>query len=290
VLALTVEALAKVNLSLAVTGRRSDGYHELAGVTALIELSDTLTLTPGSLGLRVNAHPEDRVPAAPSENLAWRGLVAGARTEPGMACLTLEKRIPVGAGLGGGSSDAAAAWRLGRRLAGLADSASTGELAGDLAGIGADVPFFAAQVAAAYVTGIGETVRPLAPRPARVVLALPAFQLSTAAVFAELRAADWSSEPPAADIAAGDNDLLAPALRLRPELHDIFRVIERGGGEPRLTGSGSGCFALTEDPERAVGISKALRGAGIRTMETRLAASVPALEELVGSEDGEVEE
>lgn len=285
----TVEALAKVNLSLAVTGRRADGYHELAGVMALIELSDTLTLTPGSSGLRVNDPPDDGVPTARSENLAWRGLVLGAGTEPEITCLTLEKRIPVGAGLGGGSSDAAAAWRLGRRLVGLTDVPRHDELRGDLARVGADVPFFAAQVPAAYVTGIGETIRPLAPRPAHVVLGLPGFQLSTAAVFAELRPAEWSSEPPPAEVVPARNDLLAPALRLRPELRDVLRAIERGGGEPRLTGSGSACFALTEDSERAVAVAEALRDAGIRTMETRLAVSVPAVEELTADEDGEVE-
>lgn len=282
--ALTVRALAKINLSLSVVGRRADGYHELAGVMALVELADTLTLIPGSSGLRVDAAGGDAVPVAPSENLAWRGLAVGADGEPELACLTLEKRIPVGAGLGGGSSDAAAAWRLGRRLAGVSDMPTVTQLRGELAGIGADVPFFAAQVPAAYVTGLGEAVRPLDPETKHVVLAIPPFPLSTAAVFAELRPAEWSAAPPDA-ITPGRNDLLAPARRLRPELDSVFAAIRRAGGEPHLTGSGSACFAVTDDVERAAGISRRLRDAGMRTMQTELARTVPAVREVSADDE-----
>lgn len=278
--ALTVEALAKVNLSLAVMERRADGLHELAGVMALIELGDTLTLTSGAPGLRVSADAAAEVPTSRSQNLAWRGLVAGAGGEPEMTCLTLEKRIPVGAGLGGGSSDAAAAWWLGRRLTGRGESPTGEVLARELAPIGADVPFFAAQTPAAYVTGIGETVRPLPARGAGLVLALPDFPLSTAAVFAELRPSDWSRERPEPTVGPGRNDLLAAALRLRPELRHVFAAIERGGGEPHLSGSGSACFTMTDDPERAGAVASSLRAGGVRTMVTRLAVAAPAVEEL----------
>ena len=134
---LRLEAPAKLNLSLAITGRRADGYHELASVFVLLDLADRLLLLPGAPGLRVEGTYEVPLGAA---NLAWRGLVAGLGAEPDATCLALEKAIPVAAGLGGGSSDAAAAWRLGRRWSGANEAAKPGSLAA----IGADVPFFAA--------------------------------------------------------------------------------------------------------------------------------------------------
>ncbi|MFN2484959.1 MAG: 4-(cytidine 5'-diphospho)-2-C-methyl-D-erythritol kinase [Candidatus Limnocylindria bacterium] len=285
--ALTVEAPAKINLSLAVTGRRSDGYHELAGVMALIDLTDTLTLTPGCSGLRVNAPPSEEIPVSRADNLAWRGLVAGAGGDPDIACMTLEKRIPMGAGLGGGSSDAGAGWRLGRRLADRPDVPTVDELTGELAGIGADVPFFATMEPAAYVTGIGERVRSVAPREALVVLALPRFRLSTAAVFAELSPSDWSGEAPDAQATPGWNDLLGPAARLRPELDDLLRDMRTVGAEPHLSGSGPCCFALTDDPDRAAAVVAAMTARGVCTMQTRLLTSAYEIAELSAEHDTE---
>ena len=97
---LTLEAPAKLNLSLRVVGRRPDGYHLLETEIALLELADRLLLLPGATGLRVEAPPEDGIPLDRT-NLAWRGLVAGLGGEPELVCLALEKRIPAGAGLGG---------------------------------------------------------------------------------------------------------------------------------------------------------------------------------------------
>jgi 4-diphosphocytidyl-2-C-methyl-D-erythritol kinase len=260
---LSLEAPAKLNLSLRVVGRRPDGFHLLETEMVMLELADRLLLLPGATGLRVEAPPDDKIPVDDS-NLAWRGLLAGLGGRPELSCLTLEKRIPAGAGLGGGSSDAAAAWRLGRRAAGLPEAASPGDVA-SLATLGADVPFFAAGAAAAMVTGIGEVVTPLdAPPPDHVILAHPAFRLSTAAVFGELRAADLGAK------GRGENDLLAPAMRLRPELGDLMHEVSDAGGEPRLTGSGSTIFALTDDSERAAVIAAGLRERGVRVSLTRL--------------------
>jgi len=260
---LSLEAPAKLNLSLRVVGRRADGFHLLETQMVLLELADRLLLLPRAPGLRLEAPPEDDIPVDES-NLAWLGLVAGLGGRPELACLALEKRIPAGAGLGGGSSDAAAAWRLGRRAAGLPDAPTPADVT-SLATLGADVPFFAAGAAAATVTGIGEVVTPLdAPPPDHVVLALPAFRLSTAAVFGELRATDLGAER------HGGNDLLAPAMRLRPELGDLMREVSDAGGEPRLTGSGSTIFALTDDGERAAAIAAGLRGRQVRVSLTRL--------------------
>jgi 4-diphosphocytidyl-2-C-methyl-D-erythritol kinase len=260
---LSLEAPAKLNLTLRVVGRRSDGFHLLETEMVLLELADRLLLLPGASGLRVEGAEEDEIPLDRT-NLAWRGLVAGLGGQPDLACLALEKRIPAGAGLGGGSSDAAAAWRLGRRASGRSEVAAADDLA-SLSELGADVPFFAARVATARMSGIGEVVTPVdGGGPQHAVLAIPAYRLSTAAVFGELRSADLAADQ------RGGNDLLAPALRLRPELGDLMREVANAGGAPRLTGSGSTVFALTPDGERAAAVGERLRGSGVRVIVTRL--------------------
>ena len=275
---LRLEAPAKLNLSLAVTGVRADGFHELDSELVLLELADRLLLLPGCSGLRVEgAGSEDLPPSA--ENLAWRGLLAGIGGEPDLVCLTLDKRVAVGAGLGGGSSDAAAAWRLGRRAQGASEQADTTTLE-MLSRIGADVPFFAAQLPAARVTGIGERISPL-QRPldaTHVVLAHPPFSLRTAAVFAELRATEWSGTAE-----RGRNDLLGPALRLQPDIEDVMRLVVAAGGAPQLSGSGPTVFAVTDDPERAAAMTARLERGGLRATHTRMRsepASIEAIEEL----------
>lgn len=255
---LRLDAPAKLNLTLRVVGRRDDGFHLLDSELALLELADRLLLLPGCSGLRLDG---DLAPGLPLDerNLAWRGLVAGLEGEPDLACLALEKRIPIAAGLGGGSSDAAAAWRLGRAWRGVAEDAGDADLE-HLGRIGADVPFFAARQAAARIGGIGERVEPRPAMERHVVLAHPPFGLSTAAVFAELRGDEWGS---------AENDLLAPARRLRPELDDLLARVRSAGGEPRLTGSGPTVFSLTDDPERAASVARRLTDDGVRVTITR---------------------
>lgn len=251
-------APAKLNLDLRVVGRRDDGHHLLESRMVLLELADEIALVPGSPGLRVGGKAADGVPPDAS-NLAWRGLVAGLGTAPDGACLILEKRIPAAAGLGGGSSDAATAWRLGRAWRGQSDIASADELV-ELSTIGADVPFFAAGMAAARVGGIGERVEPISEPASFVALVHPPFGISTAAIFAELRRDEWGRL---------DNDLLAPARRLRPELDDLFALVHDVGGEPQLTGSGPTIFSLSTDPERTATIVARLTERGVRATMTR---------------------
>lgn len=275
---LRLEAPAKLNLSLAVVGRRADGLHELVSDLVLLELADRLLLLPGTSGLRVDGAVPAELPLT-AENLAWRGLLAGLGREPELECLTLEKRVPVAAGLGGGSSDAAAAWRLGRRWMGAEDQTGTATLV-TLSAIGADVPFFASQLAAGRVEGIGERVTSTQPPydTPYVVLAHPPFTLSTAAVFGELRPDEWSGE-----LRPGSNDLISPARRLRPELDDVLRLVVAAGGDPRLTGSGPTVFSLTDDPERAAAVVTRLQRAGLRASQTRIRrepASIEAIEEI----------
>lgn len=266
---LRLEAPAKLNLSLRVTGRRDDGHHLLDGVVVLLELADQLLLLPGCSGLRVDGPTARELPVDAS-NLAWRGLVAGLGGEPDLVCLTLEKRIPAEAGLGGGSSDAAAAWRLGRASRGLPEGSGEEDLV-ELSRIGADVPFFASGLPAARVTGIGERLEPCPAEARSVVLLHPAFGLSTAAVFAELRPDEWGR---------ADNDLHAPARRLRPELDDLMALVTRAGGEPRLTGSGSTIFSLTDDPERASALADGLAASGLRVTVSRTRTTPTRIESI----------
>jgi 4-diphosphocytidyl-2-C-methyl-D-erythritol kinase len=279
---LRLEAPAKLNLRLTVTGRRPDGFHVLRSELVLLELADGLLLMPGCSGLRVEAAPDEDVPRTPGRNLAWRGLLAGLEEEPQLACLALEKRIPAAAGLGGGSSDAAAAWRLGRVWRGVPDEfARDSAQLGRLAHIGADVPFFAAGWPAARVEGIGEVVAQADPPPAvEVVLVLPPFRLTTTAVFAELRPDEWgSAEGPEG------NDLLAPARRLRPEIDTVMRLVAAAGVGPRLSGSGPTVFALTEDPQRADAVVARLRRAGLTATRTRLRSEPASIEALSDQEE-----
>lgn len=265
--ALRLDAPAKLNLSLAVTGRRADGYHLLSTRMVLLELADRLLLMPGGSGLRVEAPDDLNVPTAPGENLAWRGLLAGTAGTMPMAMLALEKHVPAAAGLGGGSSDAAAAWRLGRRWTAQSEAADAATL-GELVALGADIPFFASGLPAALVGGIGEVVTGDAePEDGdEVVLVHPPFTLATAAVFAELRPTEWSGGP----VPDGRNDLEPAARRLRPELDHVFRLAAGAGGRPQLTGSGPTVFVRTDDPERADAIQRRLERAGLRAQRTRL--------------------
>lgn len=272
--ALRLDAPAKLNLRLSVVGRRDDGYHLLESTLVLLDLADRLLVMPGCTGLRVDGDEAAAVPVG-GDNLAWRGLVAGLGGEPDTACLSLEKRIPPAAGLGGGSSDAAAAWRLGRAWRGAPDVATVDELGG-LADIGADVPFFGAAEAAARVSGIGERVEAVEPSVCWAVLVHPPFGLSTAEVFADLRPGEWGRQP---------NDLLAPARRLRPELDDLFRAVSAAGGDPQLTGSGPTVFSLTDDAERAADVVDRLTKAGLRARMTRTRTSPTTIERIAEEEN-----
>ena len=266
-------APAKLNLSLRVVGRRPDGFHELEGVMVLLELADELQLTTGDGALRVEPAGSG-APRDLASNLAWRGMVAGLGDPPRGLSLALTKRVPVAAGLGGGSSDAAAGWRLGRRHVGAPEHAMDADLL-ELAGIGADVPFFAAQVAVARVSGIGERVEPAdlpSATGSEIVLVLAPFPLPTTAVFAELREADWGRAGPSG------NDLLAPARRLRRELDELIRLTVAAGVEPRMTGSGPTLFAALDDPERADAVARRLQRVGVSVLRTRLRAEPASIE------------
>lgn len=223
-----VWAPAKLTLSLRVTGIRPDGYHELDAEMVALDLHDSLVFEPGT-GLTV--HAEHLAPSglgevpSGSDNLVAKALTAVGRA----ARVRLIKRIPPGAGLGGGSSDAAAVLRW----AGCHDLAVAARL-------GADVPFCVVG-GRASVRGIGESVVPLPYEERRFVLLLPPFGVNTAAVY---RAWDELGRTGrAGDGRAGTNDLEAAALVVEPRLAGWRdRLAEVTGGRPLLAGSGSTWF------------------------------------------------
>jgi 4-diphosphocytidyl-2-C-methyl-D-erythritol kinase len=257
-------APAKINLGLFLgPTREADGRHQLVSVMQSISLADELTLELAPAG-----SSEDQVlcPALPGpshENLAAVALEAFRRSTGWDApplLLSIEKRIPVAAGLGGGSADAAAALRLARHMSGLGDEELLLELAREL---GADVP---AQVSPGrwLATGAGERLEALPdPRGPLVVVVLPStFALSTAAVYAEadrlgegrsgeelerlgaeLAAALAHGEPLPGPMELLHNDLQRPALSLCPETADALRRVGEAGAEMALV-SGSGPTVL----------------------------------------------
>jgi 4-diphosphocytidyl-2-C-methyl-D-erythritol kinase len=217
----TVAARAKLTLSLRVVGVRADGYHLLDAEMVTVDLADRLTFSEGD-GLVVTGPAAAGVPTGRG-NLVARALDAVGRT----AQVLVDKRIPAGAGLGGGSADAAAALRW----AGCDDL-------GVAARLGADVPFCLVG-GRARVTGIGEVVEPLpwAPVADRVfTLVTPPFGVDTAAVY---RAWDALGGP----TGGGANDLEPAALAVEPGLVVWRDELAAASGEaPVLAGSGSTWF------------------------------------------------
>lgn len=256
---LTVKAPAKINASLDVLGRRADGYHSLRSVMQSVSLYDELTLAfsdeRNDAELPDARRPSDDyflVDRAIAELLAWKGLDA-------RITYTLNKRIPMAAGLGGGSSDAAAALRGVNSLLNLglppADLAQVG------ARIGSDVPYFA-YGGTALVEGRGECVTSLtAPACKYVILVNDGVPVPTASVFAALNPHDLcdgtSTDEVLAAVAAGElivgrNDLAPSVFRLFPQVQSIYRQVEAlAPGRTGLSGSGGTVFALFDSRDEA---------------------------------------
>jgi 4-diphosphocytidyl-2-C-methyl-D-erythritol kinase len=261
------QARAKVNLTLQVLGRRADGYHALASVVAFASVGDVLTLdTTKPSGVTVSG---PFAPQLPSEVLIARtldllrsraaGLVLGA--------VHLDKRLPVAAGIGGGSADAAALLRAVRRA--NPQAAATLDWYGLAAKLGADVPVCFANTLT-YMTGTGDVLQalPPPPRPIAAVLANPCVAVpsdKTAQVFRGLNATPIASAipPPAPALSSQEdivaavrrigNDLEAPARAVVPAVADVLTALE---GLPncraaRMSGAGPTCFALVDDPQAA---------------------------------------
>jgi 4-diphosphocytidyl-2-C-methyl-D-erythritol kinase len=268
--AVVVWAPAKVNLYLEVLDKRADGYHEVETLLVSVSLYDTLVFkedSPGQFVLRCNRQdlstgPDNLVARAADLLRRHTGCTRGARVR-------LAKRIPLAAGLAGGSTDAAAAlaglnrlWHLGLPVEDLAALAAR---------LGSDVPFFFASPAA-WCTGRGERVAP-APLPRRLwfVLVCPPFGLSTAEVYRGVKVPQTphSAEGMRRALAAGDlaevgrrlhNRLQLAALALRPELADYLnRLAALGPAGQLMSGSGSTLFAVCRDRPQAARIARELR-------------------------------
>jgi 4-diphosphocytidyl-2-C-methyl-D-erythritol kinase len=286
--AVTVWAPAKVNLFLEVVGKRPDGYHELRTLMAAVSLYDTLTFAPAPpgpvrlvcSGVAVSAGPENLVARAAECLRRHAGTDAGAD-------VALTKRIPVAAGLGGGSSDAAATLVGLNRLWGL--GLTRAELTALAADLGSDVAFFL-RPPCAWCTGRGEVVEPW-PLGGRLhlVLVAPPFGLSTADVYGALDLRGQPGGPLAGDevkaaVRAGDvaevgrrlfNRLQEPAERLRPELAGWrARLAALGPAGCLVSGSGSTLFALCRDCREAARVAREFRAglapaSGVRVFVAR---------------------
>jgi 4-diphosphocytidyl-2-C-methyl-D-erythritol kinase len=261
----SLAAPAKINLTLAVTGKRADGYHLLESLVAFAALGDRLGFAPAdSLSLACEGLRADGLPSA-GDNLvikAARGFAETFGVEPRVS-LTLVKNLPVEAGLGGGSSDAAACLRGCARIFGVAETDP--RLFALAARLGADVPV-CLMGTAAIMRGVGETLTPLTLPPGLpIVLVNPGIGVATKAVFARLR---LPCPPPSpldpealatlagltAAVKAGRNDLTAPALEIAPEIEPALRALAQAPGvvAARMSGSGASCFALYQDEAAAL--------------------------------------
>jgi 4-diphosphocytidyl-2-C-methyl-D-erythritol kinase len=265
-------APAKVNLYLHVIGRRTDGYHLIDSLVAFADIGDRVTARPShSLSLEITGPEAANLDARGEDNLvlrAARALAEHTCTVPG-ASLRLEKSLPTAAGLGGGSSDAAAALRALSSLWQLPLNRTAIVALGSR--IGADIPA-CLYANAAWVGGVGERIDPVSGLPeAGIVLANPRRPLSTAAVFAarngpfDSAAARFSPMPKSAvELARAletcHNGLTPAALALVPAIGNVLTALQQLPGAllARMSGSGASCFALFADRTAAKQAGKAL--------------------------------
>ena len=270
---LVVPAPAKVNLFLHVTGRRGDGYHLLESLFALVDLADTVTLAPRDDG--AIARSGDVPGVAERDDLAIRAAVALQRATGTRRGVTIgvDKRIPMGGGLGGGSSDAASVLLALNRLWSL--GLSRAELAGIGLALGADVPFFV-HGENAIVRGIGEAITPVSLPRQWLALAFPAVAVPTAAIFAapELTRSTPSAKMSVFSVGYGRNDLEPVAAARHPEVAAVLSALGRAACGARMTGSGSSVFAACES---AAGARDALGSLppGVRGLVARTLARHP---------------
>ena len=296
--ALRLIAPAKINLTLDVLGRRADGYHDLDTVMTTIDLADEVRLRPApSLSVRIGG-PRAAAVEAGGELAAEaaRALAAAAGREP-QAAIEVMKAIPVAAGLGGGSSDAAAVLRGLNRLWGLDwPLARLSEVA---AAIGSDAPFFL-HGGAARCRGRGERVEPLRDlRPLRLLVLLPPVEPrpgKTARRFAALHPHDFGggersarmahriargAPPPASDF----RNAFEPAIeRTESELlaHYGAWAAAAGGAPLHLTGAGPAVFLLVHERAKAAALRRDLEAAGAEALPAR---TLPRAEALAVAEE-----
>jgi 4-diphosphocytidyl-2-C-methyl-D-erythritol kinase len=270
---LTLFAPAKINLTLEILARRDDGYHTLRSVMVPIGLGDELDVATAE---RFTFACEP--PALSTDNLVVRAFARLGLADAPLA-VTLRKRVPVGAGLGGGSSDAAAVVRA--ALDGAFGPLGTRDWVADARALGSDVPFFLVD-APALVEGTGERVTALgAPPPWWIVLAVPKVHVATGPAYARLAATRATAPAPtrpradsatvrcgealqrgdyAAVLATLTNDFEATVRADHPAVDATLRALTDAGA-PRalLSGSGGACFALLEHEDDARALAARVR-------------------------------
>jgi 4-diphosphocytidyl-2-C-methyl-D-erythritol kinase len=266
------EARAKVNLTLRVVGRRVDGYHDLESLVAFADCADRLSLVPGP-GLDLTTiGPLASACGETADNLVLKAARLLGERVPDMKAgsFTLDKVLPVAAGIGGGSADAAAALRLLAKLNNLAlDDNRLVEVA---LLTGADVPVCLAS-RPCDMTGVGENLLPLSLPKMPCVMVNPRVAVATKDVFSALglrngellvgfsdiiQAPTWpqagaSVEDWVEALAESSNDLEAPAMRIQPVITEVIAALNAANGAwlARMSGSGATCFAIFENTAEA---------------------------------------
>lgn len=269
---LVEDARAKVNLTLRVVGRRVDGYHDLESVVAFADCADRLSLRPGAELQLATTGPLADACGVTDDNLVLKAARLLGERVPGLksGAFTLHKILPVAAGIGGGSADAAAALRLLARANGLAgDDARLIEVAKLT---GADVPVCLPSHAC-VMTGVGESLAPLNLPILPCVLINPRVAVATKDVFRALglrngellvgvtdviQAIVWPEDGASLEdwveaFAASSNDLETPAMRIQPVIRDAIAALNATDGAwlARMSGSGATCFAIYENTAEA---------------------------------------
>ena len=266
-------ACAKINLFLRVTGRRANGYHELDSVFLPVSLADEIRLEISSAEeTSISLNCDAAALASSQNNLATRAARA-FMSEFDLAAevrIDLRKRIPIGAGLGGGSSDAGAVLQMLASAAEIDDADDRARIHKVALSLGADVPFFL-DPRPSRVSGIGEVIVPMpgVPRIPLVIVA-PPFEVSTAAIFKVLDPENWSGVAPDSDIEAilrGEispeivvNDLAAAAIAQFPEIGRLKGLLEESGARAaQMSGSGGAVFGVFGSIEEAQDAAEKIR-------------------------------
>lgn len=293
--AVEVAAQAKVNLRLRILAREASGYHQLETIFLRLELADAIRVrrTSGARSLDVPGTVDGALLGPVERNLAWRAAI-GYFEASGMSggfAIELEKRIPIGGGLGGGSADAGAVLRA---LDTMNDVALGWSAVAGLAGrLGADVPFLTSETAYALAWGRGERLLALAAPPARdVVLVVPAFAVHTAEAFGWLAARDvqgggGQGDPASFEVGAlsdwggiagvARNDFEPVVAERHPVIVEHVAALRFAGCQiAMLTGSGSTVFGIAGASGGGEAVIRALPGTGdgARYIHTRTAVRV----------------
>lgn len=259
----TTVAQAKINLFLRVLGKEQSGYHSIETLFLRLDLGDRVTVRATDLGRQIECEGLDGVPA--EKNLAFRAAEAFSATSgwPRGFSIEVVKRVPSGAGLGGGSADAAAVLRILNTLA--PDPLDTSTLMEIALFLGADVPFLTSEAVMAFAWGRGERMLSLAPVPRKpVLIAVPDVPVSTAEAYA---AFDRLGEPaPETSIVSLSNLMSWPAIAHsarndfepivgaeHPEIPRLVSTLKLAGAQlARMTGTGSAVFAIFDDAPKAL--------------------------------------